>query len=40
VARLFGRSPYDTFSPLGSRFDGCIQSGEAAAKELLDALGK
>lgn len=30
----------DAFSPLGSRFDGCIQSGEAAAKVLLAALGK
>ena len=28
----------DAFSPLGSRFDGCVQSGEQAAKELLAAL--
>ena len=28
----------DAFSPLGSRFDGCIQSGEGAAKALLAAL--
>ena len=30
----------DAFSPLGSRFDGCVQSGEAAARELLAAFGK
>jgi hypothetical protein len=30
----------DAFSPLGSRFDGCIQSGEDAAKELLATFGK
>ncbi|KAL1522037.1 hypothetical protein AB1Y20_021682 [Prymnesium parvum] len=28
----------DSFSPLGSRMDGCIQSGEAAAAALNDAL--
>ena len=28
----------DAFSPLGSRFDGCIQSGEGAAKAMLAAL--
>ena len=29
----------DAFSPLGSRFDGCVQSGEEAATELARALG-
>ena len=28
----------DAFSPLGSRFDGCVQSGEQAAAALLAAL--
>ena len=28
----------DAFSPLGSRFDGCVQSGEQAAATLLAAL--
>lgn len=28
----------DAFSPLGSRFDGCVQSGEHAAKAVLEAL--
>ena len=28
----------DAFAPLGSRFDGCVQSGEGAAAALLAAL--
>ena len=28
----------DAFSPLGSRFDGCVQSGEQAASAVLKAL--
>ena len=28
----------DAFSPLGSRFDGCVQSGESAAAAVLAAL--
>ena len=28
----------DAFSPLGSRFDGCIQSGEGAAQAMVKAL--
>jgi len=28
----------DAFSPLGSRFDGCVQSGEQAAAVVLGAL--
>lgn len=28
----------DAFSPLGSRFDGCVQSGEHAASAVIDAL--
>mmetsp|Transcript_13035 Transcript_13035/g.37283 ORF Transcript_13035/g.37283 Transcript_13035/m.37283 type:complete len:97 (+) Transcript_13035:3-293(+) len=30
----------DAFSQHGSRFDGCVQSGEDAAAVLLDALSK
>lgn len=30
----------DAFAPLGSRFDGCVQSGEAAAAALLAALSR
>jgi predicted NAD/FAD-dependent oxidoreductase len=29
----------DAYSPLGSRFDGCVQSGEHAAASMLSALG-
>ena len=29
----------DAFSPLGSRFDGCVQSGERAAEAVLAAVG-
>ena len=29
----------DAFSPLGSRFDGCLQSGEGAATAIVSALG-
>jgi hypothetical protein len=28
----------DAFSALGSRFDGCVQSGEAAAAAVLEEI--